>query len=1112
MRFRFVAGEARSGKTYAIQEEIIARSMEDPDRKLIYIVPEQATLQVQRQLLDKHPRHGILNVEILSFNRLAHRVFQETGGPSCDILDDVGKSMVLYKLAMDCQEQLSYYQNSIRQKGFIGQLKIMITEMIQYRIQVEDLEAVRSGLSPDSALYHKLGDIIAIWRQFVSYTEAHTAASEKILDFLAERIGESEFLNHASLYFDDFYGFTPQQYTVIAALLRKVDEVWMALTMSKREYMGLTPGMSWRDLDSGLFYETLKTYLKLEEQLRTAHIPYRIQWCSRDEANPIRHLAGQLFRIPPAPWPEPADCITLYQASTDGDEADWICRQILHLVREEGYSYGDISVVAGDLEGCRHLLTRRLEQYGIPAFIDTKADTQANPFIQMLQFLFGMVNTGFSYETVFGFFKTGLTPLSLQEIDYLENCALAQGWRGWPKYKTELSALLETEDGESNFLNAFISFVEGMRGAGQTVGERVERLWVFMEALSMETILEEQAGRFHEHGAFLKEIEYRQIYEQFQKILQTLDAVLGDRTVSATDFANLLEVGFAQCHIGLLPPTLDQLLVGDVSRSRFPEVKVLFIAGFNDNNFQKMQEENGLLTQEERAQAEHMIEMVPTMQNRVFEQQFLLYTLMAKPSDRLYISYGQSDSAGKSRRPSALWTRIGKIFPHGLGSTSEESDVTLPEPYLAKGEWMTHNAKGAAARRWYRRHGFQERLRKLRCAPLEKTPQEHLEQEEMRALLDMGNRMFSITQMERYARCPFSYYLRYGLTLKERPILQVRPLDDGNVLHEILEEAGEWFAKLWDQGATPESSADMVEDLIAKREAEYGAYQSSSRYRYYWSKLKRTAQRAVHIMQEQLKAGKFQPKFFEWTFGAGSGRSARPVEIPLDTGETLRLQGKIDRVDILQEEEKCYVRVIDYKSGNTKFAESDIYAGIGLQLPVYLEAAQEAVEQSTGKEAVPAGIFYFHLTPEYVKGQEIKTPQELADAILKTGRLEGLLLEDPALAQKMDGDIAASSKILPVRLKADGSFYKDAPVASQEEFHILEEFVRKKLKTMGESIASGNIEVSPLRQSNREQTACEYCEYKGVCRFEPKSSPDRYRPLEAVTREEFWERIKREVT
>lgn len=153
-------------------------------------------------------------------------------------------------------------------------------------------------------------------------------------------------------------------------------------------------------------------------------------------------------------------------------------------------------------------------------------------------------------------------------------------------------------------------------------------------------------------------------------------------------------------------------------------------------------------------------------------------------------------------------------------------------------------------------------------------------------------------------------------------------------------------------------------------------------------------------------------------------------------------------MDILQEEEKCYVRVIDYKSGNTKFAESDIYAGIGLQLPVYLEAAQEAVEQSTGKEAVPAGIFYFHLTPEYVKGQEIKTPQELADAILKTGRLEGLLLEDPALAQKMDGDIAASSKILPVRLKADGSFYKDAPVASQEEFHILEEFVRKKLKTM----------------------------------------------------------------
>ena len=204
--------------------------------------------------------------------------------------------------------------------------------------------------------------------------------------------------------------------------------------------------------------------------------------------------------------------------------------------------------------------------------------------------------------------------------------------------------------------------------------------------------------------------------------------------------------------------------------------------------------------------------------------------------------------------------------------------------------------------------------------------------------------------------------------------------------------------------------------------------------------------------------------------------------------------------------------MVDYKSGNTKFSESDIYAGIGLQLPVYLEAAQEAVEQSTGREAVPAGIFYFHLTPEYVKGQEIKTPQELADAILKTGRLEGLLLEDPALARKMDGEMAGSSTILPVRLKADGSFYKDSPVASREEFHILEKFVRRKLKTMGESIAGGNIEARPLMQSNREQTACDYCEYKGVCRFEPKASPDLYRPMEAVSREEFWERIKKEVT
>ena len=236
MEFMIIAGPGRSGKTTCRRDRIIQTTMEEPDQRIIYIVPEQATLMAQRDLLERHPRGGILKVEILSFNRLAYRILQETGADTYQPLDDMGKSMLLYKTALDHAEELQYYGTQIGRKGFIGQLKIMLTEMFQYRIDEEVLEQIMGTMDPDSTLYRKLHDIKILYQGFCAKTTTDTIPSERLLDLLAEQIPNSELLEGADIYLDDFFGFTPQQYEVLARLFQKARRVCMTLPCTKEDW------------------------------------------------------------------------------------------------------------------------------------------------------------------------------------------------------------------------------------------------------------------------------------------------------------------------------------------------------------------------------------------------------------------------------------------------------------------------------------------------------------------------------------------------------------------------------------------------------------------------------------------------------------------------------------------------------------------------------------------------------------------------------------------------------------------------------------------------------------------------------------------------------------
>lgn len=1099
MDFQFIAGPGHSGKTHCLQEQIIETTMKEPKQRIIYIVPEQSTLTVQRELLERHPKHGILNVEILSFNRLAYRILQETGDNHYQTLDDMGKSMLLYKTVLDHEKELVYYGNSIRRPGFIGQLKIMLTEMYQYKIDAAVLEGLMKTLPNDSTLYMKLHDIRVLYNGFEEHIQGETLPTEKLLDRLCVQIPQSKILEQADIYLDDFYGFTPQQYAVLQVLMTKVRKVCMTLKLTEIAWKQYIPGMDVRELSGSVFYNSLKTYAKI----RDMGVHGRIRFLKESYQKPeLRYICENLWSVQPVE-PIRSQSVRLHKSDRPEHEIEWVLSKIASMVRKDGWQYRDITILAGSVEGYRHLLSRMAERYQIPVFMDQNQGLQENPAVQMLLAALRLVQYGFHYDTVFDFVKTGFLPFSREDMDVMENRALAEGWRGASRFMEGFLLMSGEDENLKAWTQAlFLGFRE-LQKSECTVSKHTESLRKFMELGCVEEQLEKRALWYAEHEKPLEENLYRQVYEAIQSVLDQLNAVLGEETVTLRQFTEILQVGIQQCKLGILPPNPDSVQVADLSRSRIGKTKALFIIGFQDENFPAVTEEAGLLTDAERRKSAAYHDMASDQTLRMNEQEFFLYTAIAKAQHSLWFSWSTGDGQGRSKRPSRYVARLEKLFLREGLYDHKISRAAHPNWLLdAWADGCYSGIEEETVRKWLSLHEQASIVERLRQAPMESAPEEKLEHGELWELLELSRRPVSVTQLEQYAGCPFAYFLRYGLGLHERELLDVRPLDDGNVLHTILEEAGEYLQAMIE--LPQEQIEERMNRLMDEKSQDFARYQASSRYQYYWSKLKKTAVRAIRILQEQIVRGEFRPEAFEWKFGGGTA-DAPALTIPLQNGRRLHLMGKIDRIDILNEEEEQYVRILDYKTGNTGWNVWDIHDGLKLQLPIYLDAYQ------THRNAKPAGIFYFHLTPVLQKGSPMQSPEAQNQQILRSAKLDGLLLKDPAIAEKMDSGLLEGSLVVPAQLKKDGSFYSTSSVADEEQFEQLRKYARKVAAGISEKIVDGQMQPSPVVRENTGSAVCEYCEYRSACRLDPRSDTERYRRLPHRNKEDFWKLLDTEV-
>ena len=1139
MSLRFYFGPSGSGKSHRIYEEIMQRAAQEPGRNFLIIVPDQFTMQTQKDLVMRSDRGGILNIDVLSFGRLSHRILEEVGTKEMPVLDDTGKSLVLQKIAADLKEQLPAMGSLLHKQGYIHEVKSAISEFMQYGISTQDMDKLIASAEKRGALAMKLRDLKTLYRGFQDYIRDHFITTEETLDVLRRSLVKSKILPDSVVIFDGFTGFTPIQNRLIQELMRVCEETIVTVTIGEEEDPYQMDG------EQKLFHLSKKTVADLVKLAAEAEVtrgedvfvkggPNRFT-----EASALCYLEQNLFRYQYEPYTEKQCEIRMFEALSPREEVHQTALYIRKLIREEGLTYRDIAVVIGDLEGYASYVETEFGQLEIPCFLDRTRGIVLNPMIEYIKSALQLYIRDFSYDTVFHFLRSGMADISREEIDELENYVIRTGARGYRTYsrlftrRTEEmqqgSGQEDTERAEETMerLNRirqqFADTVEILHMAPRAkAGEYVDHLYDFLEQNQVQQKLLNYQQQFEQEGDLAKAREYAQIYRLVMDLLDQIYGLLGEEEISLQEFADILDAGFGEITVGTIPQNVDRIVVGDMERTRLKQVKVLFFLGVNDGNIPKNVSKGGIISDMDREfLIESGTEMAPSPRQQMYIQRLYLYLNMTKPSERLYLSYAKVNSDGKGIRPSYLIDTVRKLFPL-LAVEYPQNRSRLEQiegrqegaRYLA--EELREYADGTLREEerqdfylMYRAYEADPEGRdRLTAAAFRRYKESGLSRIVARALY--GRQLEnSVSRLETYAACACRHFLQYGLSLQEREEFGFEVSDMGNVYHAVLEN---FAGKLAESGRTwwdfdENFATQAIKEAVEGYAATYGetVLYSSARNEYAITRMSRILTRTVLTLQQHLKQGSFQPDDYELSFRFAEDLDS--IHVDLSEEEKMHLQGRIDRIDVSEDAEHVYVKVIDYKSGNKKFDLAALYYGLQLQLVVYMNAAMELESRKhPDKEIVPAALLYYHIDDPTIETPVELTQEQINEEILTKLRMNGVVNSDPAVVERLDRFLQDKSKVIPVEKKKDGSFSARSGILSREELHVVSAYVDTKIRQIGREILDGKIAANPYEKGNEE--ACTYCAYKKVCGFDGSIPGYEKRQLEDLDKQTLMQRMQ----
>ncbi|ADY57200.1 DNA helicase/exodeoxyribonuclease V, subunit B [Syntrophobotulus glycolicus DSM 8271] len=1137
MSLRVILGRAGSGKTHLCLQEIKTKITERAEHPLVMLVPEQYTFQAEKDLIAVLGTGGIFQTEVLSFRRLAFRVFNEAGGITYPHIHQAGKCMILYRILHKMKDSLKVFANSADRQGFVNTIAELITELKQYHISPHRLEEVSGEFEDDNFLKDKLLELSSIYAVFEEALRERYHDSDDDLTLAAAKIPETRTYDGAEIWIDGFDGFTVQEYSVIESLLGKAGRISVSLCA---DGPGIGPAGG---LD--IFAPTKEAYHKLVKVaqasrtemekpllLETAHLP-RFK-----NSSELAHLERYLNTYPYQTYDSKTKDIALFSAANIFSEIEAAARDIIRQCRDQNMRFRDITVVAGNLDKYQSFIEIIFAEYGIPYFLDRKVEITNHPLVRLLLAMLDIFGENWSYEAVFRYLKTGLSGIEQEKIDRLENYVLACGIRGsrWTKQEewTMSPDFLPDEKSSGQYreqleeINRIRLEVAGplQEFRGKTKGRRqtaeiCTAVYDFLCRIGVPAKLEQSIAEFRQSGEVNLASEYAQVWNILMEVFDQIVEIMGDEKLSLKRFADILKTGLAQFKVGLIPASLDQVLVGSPERSKSHKIKALYVLGVNDGVFPSAIIKENILSDPDRAVlGKTGIELAKDTRTQAFDEQYLIYKVLTTSGNYLRLSWPIADQEGKTLRPSIIISRIRKLFPmvaetgNVLTSTAGAEELELitgqASAFSQMVQALRRKADGREISRLWRdtciwfagQEEWRDRCRAVRAAFLYKNIAPPISGDKVAALY--GQPAYaSVSRLERYTACPFAFYVQYGLGAKERKIYRFSPPDVGTFMHGVIEAFSRQVAEQalsWrelDKEWCEIKVSQIVDEMLAKMQGTGLA--ASKRYTALTMRLKRVLVRAVRLIAEHIRRSGFEPLGYEMDFSESG--DFPPIVIELESGEKIHLVGRIDRVDALKTAEGTYLRIVDYKSNNKEFKLADVYYGMQIQLMTYLDAIWENKGLDIPRPLLPGGLLYFRIDDPLIRGSKQTSKEEIEQAIMKQLKMKGLILADVRLIREMDRQIDGSSLIIPARINKGGGLGRSS-AASFEQFNLLRKYVRNLLQHLGGEIMRGRVDIAPYRK--KTANSCRYCRFGAICQFDPARKENSFKLLPDYQDAEVW--------
>lgn len=1094
MALQLIYGRSHSGKTGYVLD--ITKALYENDKPFIFVVPEQYTHLAEKKLISKIGAIEHEKSEVISFDRMATRINSKYPTPKTR-LGSIAKSLIMSEILSDME--FKYYTNISADLGFVDSCINEISEFKKYNLSHTDIFNL-SEKTDDKALSLKLADMAEIYRKYDETISFSYVDSDDYLEFLYQNLEKHKPYSGYAIIFDEFSSFNPKERKIISSLASQGNEVYITLCadFSKESKYLFKPII---DMGQMIENDCKNNGCEISKPVILDNSFY--------ESKEMRFLEKNIYSFPCSTYTAVPSNIRIYSAQTPYTEIKMLASHIKSIVSKTGARYRDIGVICSDIGSYSHIFRSVFKEYDIPFFIDEKTDVLNHSIICFVLNILDVYLNGYSAEYITNFLKSGhisaerSTVIAVDKFinatNISKNAWLTDDkWISISKYycgdNTILYDLLS--DARDKYILPLASLHDKIKGKN-TVKYITECLYKYLIDTEFDKNILEFIEYFKQNDNTYMAKQYEAVWGVLVESMDILVQILGDKKVNLTDYKKYLYTALRQQKIGIIPTSLDSVTIGDIKRSKSDDTMYQFIVGAYDGVFPAPSGDSLVINDADKEKISNLgVEFSPDSRKSAMYERYLTYLALTHSMKALVISYPMCDVSFASVRHSFVITVLKNIFPE-LGEhldTDSSENTTLSCEYSAL-EFLTSSAfllseGNEADERWqdvytYFKSNGEEELISLADNSVNKIQPVFKLDSELTERLFKDEFYSTISRIQRYNSCRYSYYLEYMLGLKENETYGPQSTDIGTFVHSIIEKA---FLAMTNDSVCIEDADEayfrkITEPIFKEDMSLLFGYtdELDQREEFRLNTIKESVINALVNIKAHFSGSAFKPLGHEITF---NDENVGCIELSLANGKKLKITGKIDRADSFKNENGTFVRVVDYKTGSKTFSLSDVYYGLDIQLVVYLNTLVKNMPN-----AHHAGALYFKIQNPIADFNSHPKESEIRESILKLNAMTGLVADDETVLNAYSTNSLKSSK-----------------KATFTQFNILSDYVESGLKNSAKALSEGNIEINPYSKSGL--SPCIYCKYRSICGFREGKTVD-CRKLGTVSDKIIWESISK---